>query len=273
MRKIIIPLIFSGLVLTGCAGQDEDIDATITPQAPPTTTSEEETSTPTSIALNEPVNIATLPQSEVLFTVTDAQLGGECRYGTNDYGGESDPGFGKIPEGKQALQLWAEVDVQALQDRDWMMLRDPEIVDPEGFVQHPEMDVDCRTSDEGHVIWSDTVNEGDKKRMYGSWVVPENIDKVRIHGLVFEVEALGEAPLPESTAPVPTTPVSTTATAPVQVESAPVIGMTEAPGAAQPSVMNKVIQSCGDDPMMYQPGTTFFTDGTTGWTEQCAGLS
>ena len=31
----------------------------------------------------------------------------------------------------------------------------------------------------------------------------------------------------------------------------------------------KVIDHCMTDPM-YQTGTTMFTDGTTGWTEQCA---
>ncbi|WCZ36957.1 hypothetical protein CHEID_07120 [Corynebacterium heidelbergense] len=47
------------------------------------------------------------------------------------------------------------------------------------------------------------------------------------------------------------------------------IGFTEAPGQAQPSAMNKTIARCGE-PGMYQRGTTFFTDGTSGWTVQCA---
>lgn len=48
-----------------------------------------------------------------------------------------------------------------------------------------------------------------------------------------------------------------------------VIGHTEAPGQANPSVMNKTIASCGD-PSMHETGTTFFTDGTSGWTLTCA---
>lgn len=48
-----------------------------------------------------------------------------------------------------------------------------------------------------------------------------------------------------------------------------VIGHTEAPGQANPSVMNKTIASCGD-PSMHETGTTFFTDGTSGWTSTCA---
>ena len=48
-----------------------------------------------------------------------------------------------------------------------------------------------------------------------------------------------------------------------------VIGHTEAPGQATPSVMNKTIASCGD-PSLHETGTTFFTDGTSGWTQTCA---
>lgn len=55
----------------------------------------------------------------------------------------------------------------------------------------------------------------------------------------------------------------------VDTYSDPVIGMTEAPGISTPSLMNKVVQSCGDT-SMHETGTTFFTDGSTGWTQQCA---
>lgn len=55
---------------------------------------------------------------------------------------------------------------------------------------------------------------------------------------------------------------------PTTTSSGPV-GYTEAPGQAEPSVMNKTIQSCGD-PSIHEVGTTFFTDGTSGWTQQCA---
>ncbi|WP_297589367.1 hypothetical protein [uncultured Corynebacterium sp.] len=47
------------------------------------------------------------------------------------------------------------------------------------------------------------------------------------------------------------------------------IGFTGAPGQAAPQVMDKQIASCGD-PSIHETGTTFFTDGTSGWTQQCA---
>lgn len=46
-------------------------------------------------------------------------------------------------------------------------------------------------------------------------------------------------------------------------------GYTEAPGQAEPSEMNKTVASCGD-PALHETGTTFFTDGSSGWTQQCA---
>lgn len=48
-----------------------------------------------------------------------------------------------------------------------------------------------------------------------------------------------------------------------------VIGFTEAPGHGSPTQMNKTIASCGD-PGLHETGTTFFTDGTSGWTETCS---
>jgi hypothetical protein len=34
-------------------------------------------------------------------------------------------------------------------------------------------------------------------------------------------------------------------------------------------VLDKEISSCGD-PSIHETGTTFFTDGTSGWTSTCA---
>lgn len=48
-----------------------------------------------------------------------------------------------------------------------------------------------------------------------------------------------------------------------------VIGFTEAPGHGSPTQMNKAIASCGDV-NLHETGTTFFTDGTSGWTQACA---
>lgn len=72
-------------------------------------------------------------------------------------------------------------------------------------------------------------------------------------------------PLPEPEAFTPA-PVAPPASAP-----APVMGFTGAPGADPVRPLDKTISYCGD-PSIHQTGTTFFTDGTTGWTEHCSAL-
>ena len=46
-------------------------------------------------------------------------------------------------------------------------------------------------------------------------------------------------------------------------------GYTGAPGTEPIRELDKQIAGCGD-PAIHERGTTFFTDGTSGWTEQCA---
>lgn len=64
----------------------------------------------------------------------------------------------------------------------------------------------------------------------------------------------------EQTAPAEATE-ETTAQGPV--------GFMGAPGQSTPTPMEKVVESCGDV-SLHEVGTTFFTDGTSGWTQQCA---
>lgn len=54
-----------------------------------------------------------------------------------------------------------------------------------------------------------------------------------------------------------------------QTQSDGVIGYTGAPGFDHPHLLNKTISSCGS-PQLHETGTTFFTDGTSGWTQHCA---
>lgn len=45
-------------------------------------------------------------------------------------------------------------------------------------------------------------------------------------------------------------------------------GYTEAPGTENARCLDKQIASCGDT-SIHEMGTTFFTDGTSGWTQTC----
>ena len=73
----------------------------------------------------------------------------------------------------------------------------------------------------------------------------------------------------KSEQPAEETTVEQPPAAPAEPEEDPVVGYTEAPGQEEPHVMEKQIASCGD-PSIHETGTTFFTDGTSGWTENCA---
>src|SRR5699024_12332566 len=51
--------------------------------------------------------------------------------------------------------------------------------------------------------------------------------------------------------------------------SPPVPGFTGAPSVSEIEELDKTISHCGD-PSIHETGTTFFTDGSTGWTENCS---
>lgn len=144
-------------------------------------------------------------------------------------------------------------------------------------------------SNDGTQQWREQLHLGDTERRVHYMDVPDGSTKIRLTETLNKARwefsapdaeskpSASPSPTVDAAAPAPAatpaakTPAPTPAPAPSSAAvSAPVVGMTEAPGAAQPSVMNKSIQSCATDPKVYQLGTTFFTDGTSGWTQQCA---
>ena len=74
-------------------------------------------------------------------------------------------------------------------------------------------------------------------------------------------------PLPEET-PLPQPPVQET---PIEQIPAtpPVRGFTGAPSVSEIEELDKTISHCGD-PSIHETGTTFFSDGSTRWTENCS---
>lgn len=81
------------------------------------------------------------------------------------------------------------------------------------------------------------------------------------------------SPTTSSTTPGSTTPDAAPATSnePAAVTPAAAecgaVGVTAAPGHEAPRCLGKQIESCGSS--NHQTGTTFFTDGTSGWTQTC----
>ena len=98
---------------------------------------------------------------------------------------------------------------------------------------------------------------------------------VRIEWALPEAAAVSEPEVGEE-APIDTAPTSTAtptidAPAPAQAPaSVPPVGYTGAPNGEPQPLVGKTIDYCMDGDM-YQTGTTQFTDGTTGWTQECAG--
>ncbi|MCD5419780.1 acyltransferase [Rhodococcus pyridinivorans] len=113
---------------------------------------------------------------------------------------------------------------------------------------------------ETEVIGYSTTQGGQNIRV--EWVLPETAG-----------EAVAEAPPAEQAPAVePTATLEQTQPAAPQPEAAtaPPVGYTGAPNGAPQPLVGKTIDYCMDGDM-YQPGTTQFTDGTTGWTQECAG--
>jgi len=157
----------------------------------------------------------------------------------------------------------------------------PETWDAEKFKNTVDEIAPC-AEPQGYEWWNTFARTGEKVRIYGAFWVPENSEVLGIAHSRFDLTAVGEgkteAGAPETITPVPgaapvpeqnTLPAPAPAPSPAQPEADPVIGYTEAPGIAQPTVMNKTISYCGE-PGLHETGTTFFTDGTSGWTQTCA---
>lgn len=184
-HKLGILVTVTALVLAGCSS-GEDAASTITPAAPaPEETAQQAPSE--KAKLGEPINVSTTG-NEVMLTITDISIGEECRHGLYE-GSEFDPQAGEIPEGKQLLQVSGELDVVKKSNGPGMM-DDPTIVDSEGFTQNPEMYIDCEFDSAGYDIWYTPASEGEKRRIYGAYLIPTGAKQVEVGGVTFDVAAV-----------------------------------------------------------------------------------
>lgn len=108
------------------------------------------------------------------------------------------------------------------------------------------------------------LDETGTRTITAHFAAPASAVALRLNSAVDRGEVGGwEWELPAAAAETTTAPSSSS-------DAEPPIGFTGASiGDPQPLV-GKVIDRCLSDPMLYQRGTTQFTDGTTGWTQQCA---
>lgn len=156
----------------------------------------------------------------------------------------------------------------------------PEVWDSENFKTTGEWGGGCDIP-RGYEQWGSVLAKmGEKVRMYGSFLIAKDAKVLGIGNAKFDLTKIDASPstsaaaasTPEEAPSVEEKPaVQSPAPAAPAEEPAeePVVGYTEAPGQVEPHVMEKQIASCGD-PSIHETGTTFFTDGTSGWTQNCA---
>lgn len=195
----------------------------------------------------------------------------------------------EIPEGLQLVQISGVLSApkEILDDTGAEIgarPEGPEVWDSEQFKSTGEWGGGCDIP-QGYEQWNVVpAKTGEKVRIYGSFLISDDAQVLGIANSRFDLRELEEVmanttafdapspssveeqPTPQQDAPVQEQPVEPPA--PAQQEE-PVVGYTEAPGQVEPQVMDKQIASCGD-PSIHETGTTFFTDGTSGWTANCA---
>lgn len=211
------------------------------------------------------------------FEVEEIQLGGECK----TLFAELD-----IPEELQLVQISGIVSAtNQVKDNEGNEIgvypEEPVAWDSEDFKTTAKWHGACDIP-QGYEHWAILpAKMGEKVRTYGAYLIPKDAKELGIANSKFDLTKVGtisdqadektsakkaEEKKDESAQPVPS---EQQPAAPARPAEDPAVGYTEAPGQVAPHVMEKQIASCGD-PEIHQTGTTFFTDGTSGWTQNCA---
>lgn len=179
--------IFAGLLLLGGVTACTDAEQPETVDATPTTVQ------PATFKVGDTINVG-VNGDVINLTVTAAQLGGECKYSTLDYATPT------TDEDGQLVQLWAEVAPELLNLNSWTVLDDPKVITKDGFTEDTTPAWDCAPSDDGYGSWSDTVDLGEKIRVYGAFRVADGFESLKFedHRLPREEieQAGGDAPQP-----------------------------------------------------------------------------
>lgn len=172
------------------------------------------------IKVGEPINFdcySHLP-CDAYFTPEDVTMSDACIGRADDYG--SGP---ELVDGKTYLQVSGIFEVRTA-DNGWTMLHDPQIIGSEGFTETPEMAINCHEGD-GYESWSNTLDEGQKAKHFGVWIVPEDAEYMLLENTKMKLPKVEEAGEIVDTTPA----VSVTQSAVPETTAAP------APGPASPA--------------------------------------
>lgn len=255
MKKYLLPIVLTvPLVLTACGKEDEPV-ATPSPLAVETTS--EAPSGPVEVELGETINLTQDANGErdIDLTIEDISISDQCHAGLNSYTDTpAEPGYyiqmlGEV-EVKQSTSGYSfiETSITALDDNDYII----EIA-PAFNCNQPQEGMDDYQS------FNNPVSEGQKARGVLEFWVADIPDKLSFTEPYEPLTWLWDVPEIESYTP--------------QEES-----HAEQPGAVQESpaqpapveqVQPEVTSTCATDFTMYQPGTTLYSDGSTGYTPEC----
>ena len=134
-------------------------------------------------------------EDEVSLAVTEITSGGECRYGKPDQADAP-------PAGWKLLQITGDAEGKSVSDSGWTApvvfigadgktwMGDQLTMEREKDTEHdPEATYTCSEPEpaEGYLPWHAYVYEGDKIRFYGHYIVPENIEKVKVETAVYDL--------------------------------------------------------------------------------------
>lgn len=267
------------VTLTACGDSADDNAQTTAPQVAASPTGSHAPPAPIDVELGETITLVQDVDGprKVELTINEISVSDQCHHGMNNYSETAEDGgyyiqlVGEMSaiEGERGYSLsetWmtgTTADGYAVTFSPAFSCVDPaEVMD--GY-QNFDSNIIAGQKARGVLeFWASekpetiTLNEPYEPDMY-TWKVPTD-------GASASEPAAVESHAPAFSPPAaaPTTPA-----APPAPAAEPVIGFTGAPGVDTPRVLDKTIESCGD-PMMHETGTTFFTDGTSGWTQQCA---
>lgn len=224
------------LGLVACSNNEEPATTTEEPSTTESTTTAR--AEPATFKIGEPVNIG-YDGDVVNLTLTEAQVGGDCRYGTVDYMEPTTDADGKL------IQLWAEVEPEYLTHNTWTMAEDPEVITADGFTAPIDMAWECDSSTEGHRDWAEGVDMGEKIRVYEAYRVPADFGALKFRNSRIEREELESA-----SASQPAATTTTTAA-----------GVASTSAAAQEPYVVRCLEGT--------PGPAEWSDGSIAYSEDC----
>ncbi|AQQ15768.1 hypothetical protein CGLAU_09075 [Corynebacterium glaucum] len=278
MKRSVAAIVAVGvLALNGCAQTDEVASEITSITDEPQETSSSASPESDFAKVGDTIEVACRYEGcDGEFEIEDITFGGECQ----DLLDSDEMAGMKLLQVRGVFSATAKID-DATGNEIGVLLDIPETWDADNFKNTVDTVATCLPP-QNYEVWNTHARTDEKVRIYGAFWVPENSEVLGIAHSRFDLNAVGEgkaeATTPETMTPAPdaapvpeqnTLPAPAPAPRPAQPEADPVIGYTEAPGIAQPTVMNKTISYCGE-PGLHETGTTFFTDGTSGWTQTCA---